>query len=82
MIAMMNVHAMFLNLKLYTVKPEAEFYQKMMDKLGVNPDEICFVDDTQENIVGANNVGIIHTIHTTKVSNTLALIETMLNSGT
>jgi FMN phosphatase YigB (HAD superfamily) len=54
----------------------------MMDKLGVTADEICFVDDTLENIAGANNVGIIHTIHVAKTSNTLSLIESMLNTNT
>ena len=72
----------FISAELNTVKPEAEFYQKMMDKLEVKAEEICFVDDTLENIVGANNVGIIHTIHTTKASNTLALLENMLASDT
>ena len=72
----------FISAELNTVKPEAEFYTKMMDKLGVSADEICFVDDTLENIAGANNVGIIHTIHVAKTSNTLSLIESMLNTNT
>ena len=72
----------FISAELNTVKPEAEFYTKMMDKLGVTADEICLVDDTLENIAGANNVGIIHTIHVAKTSNTLSLIESMLNTNT
>lgn len=70
----------FISAELEAVKPDLEFYNKMLEKLNVKPDEICFVDDSQDNILGANSAGIIHTIHTTKASNTLSLIEAMLSS--
>ena len=73
---------MFISSELDTVKPEAEFYTKIMEQLNVKPEAICVVDDTLENIAGANNVGIVNTIHISKTSNTLALIESMLDKNT
>ena len=39
-------------------KPEAAFYAAACEAAGVQPDEILFVDDRPENVVGALDAGI------------------------
>ncbi|MBC7863822.1 MAG: HAD family phosphatase [Bacteroidia bacterium] len=39
-------------------KPEKEIYQAAIDFLGMNPQEIIFLDDLPENIKAANEMGI------------------------
>ncbi len=41
------------------VKPQAEIYRYAAEQLGIRPDEALFVDDTPENIHGAQKVGMI-----------------------
>ena len=43
------------------MKPEERIYRIALQQLDVNPQEAIFIDDRQENIEGANNLGI-HTI--------------------
>jgi putative hydrolase of the HAD superfamily len=40
------------------VKPEAEIYRLCLDRLGAEPGEAVFVDDTTRNVEGAQAVGI------------------------
>lgn len=39
------------------VKPTAEFYERVTSKLGVDPNEIAFWDDSQENVEAARAFG-------------------------
>ncbi|MCC5947568.1 MAG: HAD family phosphatase [Nitriliruptoraceae bacterium] len=39
-------------------KPEARFYEAILDRLALPADEVLFVDDRAENIAGAEQVGI------------------------
>jgi putative hydrolase of the HAD superfamily len=39
-------------------KPDAEFYLKACEKLKLGPNEVLFVDDTEENVEAAKRVGI------------------------
>ncbi len=39
-------------------KPNARIYLLACDKLGVKPEQCLFMDDTEENIIGAQNVGM------------------------
>jgi putative hydrolase of the HAD superfamily len=40
------------------VKPDAPIYRLVVEKIGVKPEEVLFLDDRQENIEGAERVGI------------------------
>lgn len=40
------------------IKPELEFFQKMLDLLGVNKGEVIFIDDRDYQIKAANKFGI------------------------
>ncbi len=39
-------------------KPEPEIYQLTLERLGVDPEEAVFIDDTKENIEAAEKLGI------------------------
>jgi HAD superfamily hydrolase (TIGR01509 family) len=41
------------------LKPDPRIYQLTLDELGVKPEEAVFVDDTQNNVLGAQALGII-----------------------
>lgn len=39
-------------------KPDADIFMKMIDKYNMNPEETCFIDDTDVHVATANSVGI------------------------
>jgi len=39
-------------------KPDPEFYRYILNKEGINPENTVFVDDTEENIISAQKIGI------------------------
>jgi putative hydrolase of the HAD superfamily len=39
-------------------KPDKEIYQHVLEKLHVKPEEAIFIDDAEENVAGANRVGM------------------------
>jgi len=39
-------------------KPDPDFYRYILKKEGVMPEEAVFVDDTEENVIAAQNIGI------------------------
>ena len=41
------------------LKPEPEFYQKALEKLGSSPANTLFIDDLEENVQGAVEAGLI-----------------------
>lgn len=43
---------------IHKIKPDASFYNEVLDKYKINPNELLFIDDNMENIGGAKNVGI------------------------
>ncbi len=49
----------FVSSELGTLKPDAKIFHALLSGLRVRPDEIVFIDDREENIRGANAVGII-----------------------
>ena len=44
--------------EIHEIKPNAGFYQLLLNKYSINPDEMLFVDDSQKNIDGAKKLGI------------------------
>lgn len=39
-------------------KPEAGFFGTILDDLGADPDQVCFIDDMATNVAGARDVGL------------------------
>jgi 2-haloacid dehalogenase len=50
--------------ELKLVKPDPKIYQTLLDRQPVVPEQAIFIDDVQENVVGAEALGI-HGIHLT-----------------
>jgi FMN phosphatase YigB (HAD superfamily) len=40
------------------IKPEPDIYQILLNTYNLNPEECLFIDDKEENIIAANNLGI------------------------
>jgi len=39
-------------------KPDPDFYWHILNKEGIKPENTVFVDDTEENIISAQKIGI------------------------
>ncbi len=39
-------------------KPSPEAFQNVLNKIGANPEECIFIDDTERNIIAANELGV------------------------
>ncbi len=58
-------------------KPDARIYQRTITRLGVQPEESVFVDDTESNIDAAQRLGM-HAIHFKSTAQAIAAIQTIL----
>ncbi|MCX6803912.1 MAG: HAD-IA family hydrolase, partial [Candidatus Diapherotrites archaeon] len=50
--------AIYVSYKLKTHKPQKEFFEKILERSGVNPKEALFVDDTKPNLKTAKEFGM------------------------
>jgi putative hydrolase of the HAD superfamily len=48
----------FYSFELGFAKPEVGYFQAIMDRIGVAPHRVLFIDDLEDNIVGAREIGI------------------------
>ena len=48
----------FYSFELGFAKPEAGYFQAIMDRIGVAPNRVLFIDDLEDNVVGAREIGI------------------------
>lgn len=48
----------FLSYEMRALKPEPEYYQKVLRGLALRPEEVMFIDDRRENIDAANALGM------------------------
>jgi HAD superfamily hydrolase (TIGR01509 family) len=48
----------FISAELGVTKPHMEFYQQVLDRLGVSADGVVLIDDSQRNLTGAKGIGI------------------------
>lgn len=60
---------------IHKIKPNQDFYQYILDKYKIRPDELLFLDDNQENIDGALQIGI----NVIKVNKTMNLFDEVCN---
>lgn len=61
--------------EIHKVKPNADFYNTILDKYQLTPNELLFADDNQENIDGANKLKI----NTLKVEKRSKVINEVIN---
>ena len=62
-------------------KPDPQAYLLTLERLGASPDEVFFIDDHTEALVGAASLGIRGILHRNNAE-TIAAIETFLSGGT
>ena len=53
----------FTSFQLGVMKPDAAVYKKVCSTFNVSPNEVLFIDDLQENIEGARNVGMMGLVY-------------------
>jgi epoxide hydrolase-like predicted phosphatase len=72
-----SVDIIFISAELELAKPAPEIYQVVIEKLGVKPEEIVFVDDFMANINSARLAGI-NAIHFTSYEEVRNLLDELL----
>ena len=70
----------YISANMNAIKPDKEFYTKILSDLNISPKEMLFLDDSERNIIGANQCNI-NTIRVTKESDILNEIESLAASG-
>lgn len=51
-------HRRFLSFEMGLIKPDPEYFHRVLGGLGASPEECVFIDDRQENVDSAKSVGI------------------------
>ena len=64
--------------EIHKVKPNLDFYNHILDKFDLKPEELLFIDDNIDNITGAKRLGI-NTIKVNKGTNLYSEIIKFLN---
>lgn len=67
----------FLSSEIHLIKPDAEYFNYCLDKIGANPDDCVFTDDNMKNVMGARAVGI-RAIHYTSLTDYKRKLEKIL----
>lgn len=67
----------FISAEINKVKPDADFYQHILDNMDIKPSELLFLDDNEENIIGANELGI-NTIKVTRETDIIKCVKNIL----
>ena len=57
-------------------KPDVAAYQEVCRRMGANPEEVIFLDDTEENVVGAKAAGI-NAEHVTSEDQIVKILSTL-----
>jgi putative hydrolase of the HAD superfamily len=55
----------FVSGELGTIKPDAAIFRHVLDELGVSPEQTVFIDNKEENVRGAEAIGIAGHVFTT-----------------
>lgn len=61
------------------IKPNADFYKYILNKYNIPAEELLFLDDNNDNIIGANKLNI-NTIKVTKNTNLFSEITKVINN--
>ena len=71
----------FFSHKLGLRKPDPEIYEEVIRRAGLTPQKTLFVDDNQENLIGAGSVGL-QVYHYRSASDLQVLADVMFNLNT
>ena len=61
------------------IKPNADFYKYILNKYNISAEELLFLDDNNDNIIGANKLNM-NTIKVTKNTNLFSEITKVINN--
>ena len=70
-----NSDDIIISAEINKVKPNKDFYEYVIDKYNIKPEELLFIDDNQVNIDSANEL----CINTIKINKDTNITETVLN---
>ncbi len=76
-----HFHTFFTSYELQSRKPEEEIFRTTAHRLGVEPENILFMDDREENIRAAGNLGFatIHVPHLSNMDRTIKYLQNHLS---
>lgn len=66
---------LIISAEIHKIKPNSEFYEYILNKYDINPEELLFLDDNIENINSAKNMGI----NTIKVNKETIILDEVIN---
>jgi epoxide hydrolase-like predicted phosphatase len=69
---------LFISAELGMAKPQPEVFEHVLDSLGLEPEEIAFVDDLEPNIDAAGALGIVTVLHQ-NTRESIASLEKLLD---
>lgn len=70
-----NIDDSIISAEINRIKPNSDFYQYILDKYNIKPNELLFLDDNQNNVDGAKKLGI----NTIKVNRDTNILEEIKN---
>ncbi len=62
------------------MKPDPQIYQLALERLGAEPEQAVFIDDSITNVLGAHGVGI-HAIHFHNPGQAIGELNALLNGN-
>ena len=77
---MSDLDDIFISAEIHKIKPQADFYEYILDKFQLKPEELLFLDDNLRNIEGAEKLGI-RTIKVDKKTNLIEDISKQIEMG-
>nr|WP_243888645.1 HAD-IA family hydrolase [Dermatophilus congolensis] len=54
---------LFFSCDLGVAKPSAEYFRRLLDRLGIGPEGVLFIDDRADNVAAARQVGLAARVH-------------------
>ncbi len=66
---------LIISAEIHKIKPNSDFYEYILNKYNIESNELLFLDDNKDNILGAKELGV----HTIKVEKDTNLIEEICN---
>lgn len=70
-----HIDDIIISAEIYKIKPNADFYEYIVNKFNIKPEEILFLDDNINNVEGAKDVGL----QVIKVEKNMNLFEEVCN---
>ena len=70
---------LIISAEIHKIKPNADFYEHLLNKYNIKPEELLFLDDNQDNVDVASSLGI-NAIKVEETDNLYKLVSNYMNS--